>query len=125
MAYNTIPAAAAAGEKQLLQKNDAATGEFLVDGVVRFERYADDARALCAVVGCNITKFEHKNPSLFNNRVPAVLSRPYPEVYTLGARSAVDRAFAVDAFFLGYTFTQPNVTKVFELHPMLDPARYA
>ena len=82
-----------------------ATGEFLVDAVVRFERLAADVAAWCAPRGCAAAAAKlasvQENPSRIGDDP---LDLPYGALYTPHARAIVDAAWGVDADLFGYPF---------------------
>ncbi|KAH8068619.1 hypothetical protein JL721_6473 [Aureococcus anophagefferens] len=82
-----------------------ATGEFLVDALVRFERLAADVAAWCAPRGCAAAAAKlasvQENPSRIGDDP---LDLPYGALYTPHARAIVDAAWGVDADLFGYPF---------------------
>ena len=82
-----------------------ATGEFLVDALVRFERLAADVAAWCAPRGCAAAAAKlasvQENPSRLGDDP---LDLPYGALYTPRARAIVDAAWGVDADLFGYPF---------------------
>ena len=88
-----------------IRRRHPATGEFLVDALVRFERLAADVAAWCAPRGCAAAAAKlasvQENPSRIGDDP---LDLPYGALYTPRARAIVDAAWGVDADLFGYPF---------------------
>ena len=86
-----------------------ATGDFLVQSVLRFETLAADVARWCAPRGCAARAAAladiHANPSALGGaRRADPFDQPYAPLYTRRAREIVDGAWGVDADVFDYPF---------------------